>query len=83
MLTCDLIPSNHQKCRVLLIRLSLTHVVACVINGVKTTCPGHTPCKTIAIACTIMTVIMKVKELVCVCKQGFEAVWASKHDGST
>ena len=24
VLTCDLIPSNHQKCRVLLIRLSLT-----------------------------------------------------------
>ena len=40
VLTCDLIPSNHQKCRVLLIRLSLTHVVARVINrhsqGVKT-----------------------------------------------
>ena len=40
VLTCDLIPSNHQKCRVLLIRLSLTHVVARFINrhsqGVKT-----------------------------------------------
>ena len=32
VLTCDLIPSNHQKCRVLLIRLSLTHVMARVIN---------------------------------------------------
>ena len=39
VLTCDLIPSNHQKCRVLLVRLALTHVVARVINrhsqGVK------------------------------------------------
>ena len=32
VLTCDLNPSNHQKCRVLLIRLSLTHVVARVIT---------------------------------------------------
>ena len=29
LLTCDLIPANHQKCRVLWIRISLTHVVAC------------------------------------------------------
>ena len=44
--TCDLIPSNLQKCRVLLIRLSLTHVVARVINrhsqGVKTIRTGVT-----------------------------------------
>ena len=50
VLTCDLNPSNHQKCRVLLIRLSLTHVVARVSNrhsqGVKTIRPSHTPCKT-------------------------------------
>ena len=43
VLTCDLIPSNHQKCRVLLIRLSLTHVMARAINrhsqGVKTIRP--------------------------------------------
>ena len=42
VLTCDLNPSNHQKCRILTIRLSLTHVVARVINrhsqGVKTIC---------------------------------------------
>ena len=31
VLTCDIIPSNHQKCHVLLIRLSLTLVMACVI----------------------------------------------------
>ena len=41
---CDLIPSNHQKCRVLLIRLSFMHVMAHVINrhskGVKTIRPG-------------------------------------------
>ena len=45
-LTCDLIPSNHQKCHVLLIRLSLTHVVARVIyrhrQCVKTIHPGVT-----------------------------------------
>ena len=43
VLTCDLILSNHQKCRVLLIRLSLTHVVTRVIDrhsqGVKTIRP--------------------------------------------
>ena len=43
VITCDLNPSNHQKCRVLLIRLSLTHVVALVISrhsqGVKTIRP--------------------------------------------
>ena len=32
VLTCDLNPSNNQKCHVLLIRLSLTHVVDRVIN---------------------------------------------------
>ena len=32
MLTCDLVSSNHQRCRVLLIRLSLKHVMARVIN---------------------------------------------------
>ena len=60
VLTCDLIPSNHQNCRVLLIdcsslisekdhlliRLSLMHVVARVINrhsqGVKTIRTGVT-----------------------------------------
>ena len=44
LLTCDFIPSNHQKCRVLLIRFSLTHVVARIINKhsqhVKTIYPG-------------------------------------------
>ena len=43
VLTCNLNPSNHQKCRFLLTRLSLTHVVARVISrlsqGVKTIRP--------------------------------------------
>ena len=67
LLTCDLIPSNHQKCRVLLIRISLTHVVACVINrhsqGVKTIRPGVTSlgkqCKYYNDTCLIKVVIVK------------------------
>ena len=66
MLTCDLIPSNHQKRRVLLIRLSLMHVVALVINrhsqGVKTIRPGVTrrakQCNYYYDSCLIKVVIL-------------------------
>ena len=67
LLTCDLIPSNHQKCPVLLIRLSLTHVVARVIKrhsqGVKTIRPRVTrrakQCNYYNDTCLIQVVIVK------------------------
>ena len=63
VLACDLIPSNHQKCRILLIRLSLPQVVARVINrhsqGVRTICPGVTAVQNNAII--IMTPARLIK----------------------